>query len=91
MSHPTDNHSLSWSNKKRTIALVLWLSFLCASIGFFIIFGLIDPGSLDLAFSLPYPLSRQIGYGLGFIFLFFICLLTSALSVWMCSQNKKIN
>ncbi len=91
MPNPTDINSVSWSHKKRTIAQVLWLSFLSAAIGFFIIFGLIDPGSLDLAFSLDQPLSRQLGYGLGFIFLFFICLLSSALTAWMMSNknNKK--
>ncbi len=97
MSNTTDNNSninsVAWSLKKRTIARVLWLSFLCAAIGFFIIFGLIDPGSLNLAFSLPYSLSRELGYGLGFIFLFFICLLTSSLTAWMISstENKKPN
>lgn len=85
----TDSNSVSWSPKKRTIAQVLWLSFLCAAIGFFIIFGLIDPGSLNLAFSLPYPLSRELGYGLGFVFLFFICILSSGLTAWMMSSKKK--
>lgn len=86
-----DNESLTetWSTKKTTIAQVLWLSFLCAAIGFFIIFGLIDPGSLDLSFSLHFPLSRELGYGLGFLFLFFICLLTSSLTAWMTSKNNK--
>lgn len=93
MQNQTDINSVSWSHKKRTIARVLWLSFLCAAIGFFIIFGLVDPGSLDLAFSLHYPLSRQLGYGLGFLFLFFICLLSSGLTAWMMSNkdNKKSN
>lgn len=88
MPKQTDSNSIVWSTKKRTIARVLWLSFLCAAIGFFIIFGLIDPGSLDLAFSLHYPLSRQLGYGLGFLFLFFICLLCSSLTAWMMSNQE---
>ena len=88
MSNQTENHSPSWSTKKTTIARVLWLSFLCSAIGFFTIFGLIDPGSLDLAFSLHQPLTREIGYGLGFVFLFIICLLSSGLTAWMMSSNK---
>ena len=88
MQNQTDSNSPTWSTKKRTIARVLWLSFLCAAIGFFIIFGLVDPGSLDTAFSLQYQLSRQLGYGLGFIFLFFICLLSSGLTAWMISNKK---
>lgn len=79
----------SWSFKKRTIAQVLWISFLCASIGFFIIFGVIDPGSLDLAFSFHFPLTRELGYGLGFLFLFSICFLTSSLTAWMLCKEKK--
>lgn len=88
MQNQSNSNSIRWSTKKRTIARVLWLSFLSAAIGFFIIFGLIDPGSLDLAFSLHYPLSRQLGYGLGFVFLFFICLLSSGLTAWMMSNKK---
>ena len=91
MQNKTDSNSnsVTWSNRKKTIAIVLWLSFLCAAIGFFIIFGLIDPGSLNLAFSLDYPLSREVGYGLGFLFLFGICFLTSCLTAWMLSSKKK--
>jgi len=80
-----------WSIKKRTIAQVLWLSFLSASIGFFIIFGMIDPGSLDLAFSFGFPLTRELGYGLGFLFLFCTCFLASSLTAWMlCKERSNI-
>lgn len=78
-----------WSFGKRVFAQVLWLSFLCAATGFFIIFGLIDPGSLDLAFSFGFPLTRELGYGLGFVFLFFICFLASGLTAWMLSKDRR--
>jgi len=91
MSHQTDINSAQWSFKKRTIARVLWLSFLSAAIGFFIIFGVIDPGSLDLAFSFHFPLTRELGYGLGFLFLFCMCFLASSLTAWMLSKEKKNN
>lgn len=72
-----------WSNNKRTVAQVLWISFLTAAVGFVIIFGLIDPEALDKAFSLPFTLSRELGYGLGFLFLFFLSLIASCLTAWM--------
>ena len=72
-----------WNRRKRDLGLVIWVSFLAASAGTLVIFALLDPDALNDAWVLPWQVGRKLAYSLGFLFLFCIGLLASALSVFM--------
>lgn len=61
---------------------VLWPSFIAAGMGVGIIFTLLDPAELVI---LGYPLqaSRTAVYTLGFLILWLICTVASALSCFL--------
>lgn len=68
---------------KRDIGIVLWVSFLGASLGSLIIFGLLDPQAMTGAWTEKWDMGREWGYTLGFGFLWMICIVTAALTLYM--------
>lgn len=72
-----------WSHKKRDAGIIVWISFLAASVGTFVLFALIDPAALDEGFELSWEISRKLAYSLGFLFLLLIALLATTLTVFM--------
>jgi hypothetical protein len=72
-----------WSERKRDIGTVVWISFLAACVGTFVIFALMDPEALNDAWVLPWEMGRRLAYSLGFLFLFIVSLIASALTVFM--------
>ncbi|MGC2028714.1 MAG: hypothetical protein WA642_01700, partial [Steroidobacteraceae bacterium] len=66
------------------IALVLWPSFLAASVASLLFFAAVDPQLLrDAGPRIFDNLNRDAGYALGFFFFWAIAALASALSVYM--------
>jgi hypothetical protein len=72
-----------WDRRRRDIGIVVWISFLAACVGTFVIFALLDPEALNEAWVLPWEVGRRLAYSLGFAFLFAVSALASALTVFM--------
>ena len=72
-----------WSMRQRDWAVVLWIAFLATCAGAFILFGLINPLDIVSVWADQYDIGIRLAYGLAFAFLYFLCLLASALTVFM--------
>ena len=72
-----------WSRRKRDIGIIIWISFLAACAGTFVIFAVLDPDALNDAWVLPWEMGRRLAYSLGFLFLFIVSLIASGLTVFM--------
>lgn len=72
-----------WNQKKRDVGIVLWVAFLAACAGTFVIFAVLDPEALNDAWVLPWEMGRRLAYSLGFLFLFMVGLLAAALTAFM--------
>jgi hypothetical protein len=80
-----DNKELPgrWNRKKRDIGIMVWIAFLSACVGTFVIFAVMDPEALNDAWVLPWEMGRRLAYSLGFLFLFIVSLIASGLTVFM--------
>lgn len=72
-----------WSQRKRDIGTVIWISFLAACVGTFVIFAVMDAEALNDAWILPWEMGSRLAYSLGFLFLFSVSVVASALTVFM--------
>jgi len=72
-----------WSRRKRDIATVVWISFLAAWFGTFVIFAVMDADALTDAWILPWEMGSRLAYSLGFFFLFMVSLIASGMTVFM--------
>jgi hypothetical protein len=72
------------------IALVLWPSFLAASVASLLFFAAVDPQLLRNAGPRIFDnLNREAGYALGFFFFWAIAALASGLSVYMIRTARR--
>jgi hypothetical protein len=78
--HPVNRR---WSQRQRDWAVVLWVSFLSASAGAFVVFGLFDPLEMIDSLAGEYDIDVKLAYSLAFAFLYLLCLLPSALTMFM--------
>ncbi len=78
-----------WGRRKRDIATVVWVSFLSACVGTFVIFAVMDPEALNDAWVLPWEMGRRLAYSLGFAFLFVVSLIASGLTVFMIRTGPR--
>ena len=78
--HPVNRR---WSQRQRDWAVVLWIAFLSASAGAFVLFGLVNPLDMIEYWSNKYEIGVRLAYGLAFAFLYLLCLLASALTIFM--------
>jgi hypothetical protein len=72
-----------WGRRRRDIGISVWIAFLAACIGTFVIFAVMDPEALNDAWVLPWEMGRRLAYSLGFLFLFIVSLIASGLTVFM--------
>ena len=72
-----------WGQRKRDLGTILWIAFLAACVGTFVIFAVLDPEALNDAWVLPWEMGRRLAYSLGFLFLFMVSLVACALTVFM--------
>jgi hypothetical protein len=72
-----------WSQRKRDVGTVVWVAFLSACVGTFVIFAVLDPEALNDAWVLPWEMGSRLAYSLGFLFLFCVSLIASALTTFM--------
>jgi len=78
-----------WNRRKRDIGIIVWISFLAACAGTFVIFAVLDPDALNDAWVLPWEMGRKLAYSLGFAFLFCVGCLASALTVFMIRTGPR--
>jgi len=81
----TTQHPLNrrWNRRQRDWAVVFWIAFLSASAGAFVLFGLVDPLDMVSSWADKYDIGLRLAYGLAFAFLYLVCLLASALTMFM--------
>lgn len=90
----TDQNSASeiqgrWSMRKRDIGTAIWMAFLAACVGTFVIFGVMDPAAMNDAWVLPWEMGRKLAYSLGFLFLFTVSLIASSLTIFMIRTGPR--
>ncbi len=78
-----------WNWRQRSIAVIVWPSFLMASIATGAFFAKIDPGLLLSAFVFQIELSDQAVYSLGFFFFWVICAAACSLSTWLIRTERR--
>ena len=78
--HPVNRR---WSMRQRDWAVVLWIAFLSASAGAFVLFGLVNPLDMVSGWADEFDIGVRLAYGLAFAFLYLVCLLASALTMFM--------
>lgn len=78
-----------WSRRKRDIAIAIWVAFLAACAGTFVIFAVLDPEALNDAWVLPWEMGSRLAYSLGFVFLFVVGLIASGLTVFMIRTGPR--
>jgi len=78
-----------WSQRKRDVGTVIWIAFLSACVGTFVIFAVLDPEALNDAWVLPWEMGSRLAYSLGFLFLFCVSLIASALTVFMIRTGPR--
>lgn len=72
-----------WSIRQRDWGVVLWISFLSASVGTFGLFALVDPERLTDAWVAGWTLDLRLVYGVGFALMFVVSLISSGLTTFM--------
>lgn len=78
-----------WPRRKRDVGVVLWVAFLAASAGTFVLFALLDPEALGSAWVLNWETGLRLTYGLGFLFLFLVALLAAGLTGFMIRTGPR--
>lgn len=78
--HPINRR---WNQRQRDWAVVIWISFLAASAGSVVLFGLVSPVDIAGIWVDEYEIGMGLAYGLVFAFLFLLCLLASTLTTYM--------
>jgi len=84
-----NNGTGRWNMRQRDLAVAVWVAFLAASVGTFVLFGVIDPSEIENAWMQQWEVSRKLAYSLGFLFLFLISLLASWLTVFMIRTGPR--
>lgn len=75
--------------RQRDIGVAVWVAFLAASVGTFLLFGAIDPSEIENAWMQQWEISRKLAYSLGFLFLFVISFISSWLTVHMIRTGPR--
>ena len=89
MNSPSGELPGRWSRRKRDIGISIWIAFLSACAGTFVIFAVLDPEALNDAWVLPWEMGRRLAYSLGFLFLFVVSLIASGLTIFMIRTGPR--
>lgn len=89
MTHKKQDLPGRWGRRKRDLGTVIWISFLSACAGTFMIFAVMDVDALIDAWVFPLEIGSRLTYSLGFVFLFVVSLIASALTTFMIRTGPK--
>ena len=78
-----------WNWRQRSIAIVIWPSFLAACLGTLLFFAAVDATVLPHTFVLDLNLSQQAIYSLGFFLFWMVAAVGSALSTWLIRTERR--
>lgn len=78
-----------WSRRKRDWGVAIWVAFLTACIGDFVLFALIDPEALAVAWVPGWETGIRLTYGLGFLFLFLVAVLAASVTGFMIRTGPR--
>ncbi len=78
-----------WDWRRRSIAEVVWPSFLAAALATLLFFALIDPLPLSLALEIDFDGSPMTVYSIGFFFFWAISALSSLLTAWLIRTERR--
>ena len=78
-----------WDWRRRSIAEVLWPSFLAAAVATMVFFAMVDPIGLTHSLVFPAELSETAVYSFGFFFFWGVTLLSSALTTWLIRTERR--
>ena len=78
-----------WSQAKRDWAVCLWIAFLGACFGTFLLFALIDPERLGDAWVYGWHTDLRVTYGVGFAFCYLVSLVAARLTAFMIRTGPR--
>jgi len=78
-----------WSRGRRDWAVSLWVAFLAACLGTFLLFALVDPEALGEAWVPPWHTDLRVTYGLGFAFCYAVGLFAARLTAFMIRTGPR--
>ena len=78
-----------WSRRQRDYAVAIWVSFLAACVGTFVLFAVLDPERVGDDWVMGWETGIRLVYGLGFLFLFALSLLVSLLTGFMIRSGPR--
>lgn len=76
-------------SKLRTLGIILWVSFVCASGATMFFFSMFDPEALGYITTWPITLDRIGGYSIGFLLFWVLTILSSSIAVLLVSNSHK--
>jgi len=78
-----------WSRTARSIAAIIWPSFLSAAFATMLFFAVVDPGLIGDSMTPSQRISRMTGYGLGFFFFWMITIISSSISILLIRSYNR--
>ena len=78
-----------WNWRQRSIAEIVWPSFLAACVATLVCFANVDPARLLDALVFPLQLSNTAVYSIGFFFFWAVCALASGLTTWLIRTERR--
>ncbi len=78
-----------WNWRQRSVAVVIWPSFLAACLATGLFFSKINPTLLLGAFLFELELSNTAVYSIGFFFFWLISAVASALTTWLIRTERR--
>lgn len=78
-----------WDRGKRDWAISLWVAFLAACGGTFLLFALLDPEVLGDAWVLGWQTDLRVTYGLGFALMYGVAFVAARLTAFMISTGPR--
>jgi len=78
-----------WNQRQRDWAVSLWVPFLAACCGSFVLFAVLDPHAIAQGWVLGWETGVRLVYGLGFAFCFLIAFMASRLTTYMIRTGPR--
>jgi phosphotransferase system glucose/maltose/N-acetylglucosamine-specific IIC component len=78
-----------WNWRQRSLAIVVWPSFLAACLGTLLFFAQVDATRLQDAFVSDTRFSDHAIYSIGFFFFWLIGLVAALMATWLLRTERK--
>ena len=78
-----------WNWRQRSIAIVVWPSFLAACLGTLLFFAAMDVTALPYAMTWDIELSAQAIYSIGFFGLWLVAIVASSVTTWLLRTERR--